>query len=339
MDHFKILKRSFTITWNYRALWVFGILLALTSASSGGSNGGTRSEIGPGESGPNIPVEWINGLIIAGIALACIVLLLIVVGAVVRYISETALIRMVDQHEGTGEKIGVRQGFRLGWSRLALRLFLMDLLIGVSTMVVFLLALLVAAAPLLVWLTDSEPARILGTVLAIGLAVLVIFAGIVVAIVLSLLLQFFRRAVVLENLGVLEGMRRGWQLVRQRLGDVVVMGVILFALGLGWAIVMIPVIILLLLVAVVVGGLPALLVGTIISLFTEGITPWIVAAIVGFPIFLLVIGAPSLFLNGLVETYRSSTWTLTYRELLALEVARPAAGPENNPPAELPSAA
>ena len=339
MDHFKILKRSFTITWNYRALWVFGILLALTSARSGGSNGGTRSGIGPGESGPNIPVEWINGLIIAGIALACIVLLLIVVGAVVRYISETALIRMVDQHEGTGEKIGVRQGFRLGWSRLALRLFLMDLLIGVSTTVVFLLALLVAAAPLLVWLTDSEPARILGTVLAIGLAVLIIFAGIVVAIVLSLLLQFFRRAVVLENLGVLEGMRRGWQLVRQRLGDVVVMGVILFAMGLVWAIVMIPVIILLLLVAVVVGGLPALLVGTIVSLFTEGATPWIVAAIVGFPIFLLVIGAPSLFLNGLVETYRSSTWTLTYRELLALEGARPAPGAENNPPAELPSAA
>ena len=40
MDHFKILRRAFQLTWSYRALWMFGILLALTTASSGVNSGG-----------------------------------------------------------------------------------------------------------------------------------------------------------------------------------------------------------------------------------------------------------------------------------------------------------
>ena len=63
----------------------------------------------------------ISALIAAGIALLLVVLVLAFVGAVVRYVSETALIRMVDQHEVTGEKLGVRQGFRLGWSPVSRR--------------------------------------------------------------------------------------------------------------------------------------------------------------------------------------------------------------------------
>jgi hypothetical protein len=34
MDAIKILKRAWHIVWNYRALWVFGILLALTAGST-----------------------------------------------------------------------------------------------------------------------------------------------------------------------------------------------------------------------------------------------------------------------------------------------------------------
>ncbi len=344
MDHIKILKRAFSITRDYRTLWVFGILLAITTAGRGGSGssgGGDNGGGGAFPSGgwPEISPEVINALIIAGIVLLLVVLLLAVVSAILRYVSETALIRMVDQHEANNEKLSVRQGFRLGWSRPALRLFLMDLLIGLSATVIFLLLLLISATPLLVWLTDSVPARVFGTILAVGLAVLVIFVAIAVGIALSLLLQFFRRAIVLENLGVLEGMRRGLQIVRQRLGDVVVMGLILFGLGLAWVIVTIPLIIVLVLAAAVLGGLPALLLGMIVGLFTEGALPWIVAAVVGFPIFFIIIAAPTMFLSGLVETYQSSTWTLTYRELLALESARPLPAGDSNPSPQLPAEA
>jgi hypothetical protein len=303
-------------------------------SSGGGGGGGT----GPGTfQWPEISPDVLTGLIVAGLVSLCVVVLLAVAAAIARYVAETALIRMVDQHEATGVKVSVRQGFRLGWSRAALRLFWMDFVIGLSVLIAFLLLVLLAASPLLVWLTDSTPARVLGTVVAVALAVVVIFVAIVAGIALSLLLQLWHRAVVLEDRNINAAVRRGWQLLRQRLGDVVVMGLILFALALAWTIVLVPVIFLLVAVAAIGGGLPALLVYAVGSLIAQGATPWIAAAIVGLPIFIVVMAIPLAVLGGLAQTFQSSTWTLTYRELLALEAARPAPGGDQ-PPAPLPAA-
>ena len=104
------------------------------------------------------------------------------------------------------------------------------------------------------------------------------------------------------------------------------MWLIMIGVGIGWAIMMLlgtillfPVVILLIIVGGVLGGLPALLIGGLASLFLEGAWPWIVGGVVGIPIFILVIGLPWLFLGGMMEVFKSSTWTLTYRELCALE--------------------
>jgi hypothetical protein len=113
-----------------------------------------------------------------------------------------------------------------------------------------------------------------------------IFLALIVAIALSLLIQFIRRACILEDLGVNAAFRRGLALVKQRLGDVIVMGLLMFGLGLGYAVLMIPLVILILLASLVVAGLPALLVAGIASLLLEGNAPWIVAAVVGGAIFL-----------------------------------------------------
>ena len=44
MNHINILKRALNITVNYRALWIFGMLLALTTGTqSFNSGGGTGS--------------------------------------------------------------------------------------------------------------------------------------------------------------------------------------------------------------------------------------------------------------------------------------------------------
>ncbi len=341
MDHIRILKRALAITTSYRALWVFGILLALTTSGGSGGPGGPSgggSDGGGGTGpvpfpGPELSPDMLTGLIVAGVVVLVVVLLLAVAGLIARYVAETALIRMVDQHETTGVKVSVRQGFRLGWSRAARRLFGMDLLVGLTGFVAFLLLLGVAAAPLLVWLTDSTPARVLGTVVAVALAVVVIFLVTLASIALSLLVQFWHRAVVLEDRPVRDALRRGWQLLRQRLGEIVVMGLILFGLGLGWTIVLVPVTFLLVAVAAISGGLPALLVYAIAGLVAQGATPWVAAAVVGVPIFFVIMAIPLAVLGGLMQTFQSSTWTLTYRELLALEAAQPA--PADLPPAPL----
>lgn len=334
MDHIKILKRAFSISLNYRVLWVFGFLLALTSARGSGNSGsggssGVRDFHGgqgfPPFTVPAISQQVINALITAGIVLACVVILLAIAGAILRYVSETALYRLVDQNEATGEKVSVSAGFRLGWSRRAFRLFLIDLLVGVVGITAFLLLLAIAAAPLLVWLTNSDLLKTLGTITGVGLIFLVIFLFILIAIVLSVVMQFIRRAAVLEDLGVFASFERGFGLVRRRPGDIVIMALIMFALGLAWAVVSILLFIFLLLAAVVLGGLPALLVGFITSLFTHGSLPWIVAAVIGLPIFLLVLVVPGSFVAGLVQTFISTTWTLTYREVLALGGTQPGA--------------
>jgi hypothetical protein len=49
---------------------------------------------------------------------------------------------------------------------------------------------------------------------------------------------------------------------------------------------------------------------------------------VGIPLFLLILIAPLLLLEGLKEIFVSSTWTLTYRELRALAGLEAEALPE-----------
>jgi hypothetical protein len=250
---------------------------------------------------------------------------LAVVSVVVRYVAETALIRLVDDHERTGERQSVRQGLRRGWSRAAWRLFLIDLVIGIPVAGAFFLLFLVALAPLLLWTTGSDAAGALGTVATVGLVFLLILLAIVVAVVLTLLTRFFRRVCALEGLGVIESIQQGYGVVRRHLKDVAIMWLIMAGVGLGVGVALFIVVILLLAVGVLLGGLPALLVGWLASSMFEGPMPWILAAAVGVPIFLLVLVVPLLFLGGLIEVFKSSVWTLTYRELRALERAEPEA--------------
>jgi len=323
MDHVQVLKRAWHMVWRYRALWAFGFILALTAGRS--SNNWVQYTFGNEDfSGRGLRLDRISPevgrtLLAIGIGLACLVVLLIIVGAIARYVAETALIGMVDDHEETGQKRSVRQGFRLGWSRSAFRLFLIDLLIGLPVAVAFILLSLLASAPLLLWATKSTAAGALGTATTIGLGLLVVLLAIVVAVILAVLKPFLRRVCVLEGLGVTESIRQGYAVVRHNLRDIGLMWLITFGLRIGWVIAMIPVVLLLLVVSGALGGLLALLAGGLTGLALEGAAPWVVAAVVGIPVFILMMAVPLALLGGLFETYLSSTWTLTYRELRAKE--------------------
>ena len=321
MDHVRILKQAWQITWRYRALWVFGVILALTTARSG-TGGPQFNSLGEDISSPSgefwipeISSEMVGALIAVIVGLLCLMLILMVVASIARYVAETALIRMVNDHAETGEQQRVRQGFRLGWSRAAWRLFLIDMLVNVPAILVLILLFAIAFAPLLLWTTDSRAAGALGTAVTIGLLILAILLAIVLGTVLSLLRCFFRRACALEELVVIESIRYGFNVIRRRLKDVAIMWLIMVGVGLGVGIAMIVVILLLMVAGALGGGLPALLVAGMTSQAMEGVTPWVLAAAVGIPIFLLVVGVPTLFLGGLIEVFKSSVWTLVYREL------------------------
>jgi len=316
MDHVGILKRAFRITRRYRVLWLFGILLALFS---GGGGSGPNVNI-PGGGQGRVPGGWPPGLTtpsvdpgaIAGIAIACccLLLLFVVAGIIVSYVARTALYRMVNEIEEMGESPSWREGFRLGWSKRALRIFGIDLVIGIPFAIAVVLLLALAFSPLLLLMVDSDALRVLGIVLTVGLALLAIGVLIIAGVIISVVTNFVHRQAALEGHSVGQSIVLGYQMVRANLKDSAVMWLLMLGVGFGWGIVMIPVFIIVLLLAAAVGGIPA----WIIWQATE--TLWL-TLLVGIPLFFLIMIPPLVFLNGLYLVFQSSVWTLTYRQFRA----------------------
>jgi hypothetical protein len=365
MNHKDILSRSWKLLWSYKVLWVFGIILALTTSSFpdqmfNGNNGGSSSPESEGytlESGDDFKAEfsefvedmltagdeffaetfnfsgdWVQAALTIGIVLGCLIFLLVVLGAVMRYVSETALIKLVDVNEASGEKHGLRKGFRLGFSAQAWRIFLANLAITLPTVIGFILLFGIALAPFFLWMTDNTTAAIIGTVAGIGLFFLMIFLAILVSAALSLLKRFVFRAVVLEDAGPVEAIRRGYQIVRENFKAVILMWLIMVGIGLGFALFMIPISLLMLAVSALTAGALGLGVGGITSLFSTNTISIIAGATAGAPVFLLLMITPLVFLSGLKETFVSTSWTLTFREVLALESIEPAIQEDQIPP-------
>jgi len=356
LNHMSILKRAWRILWSYRVLWIFGIILALTTGGggSGGSNGagyrgggdsgfqfdappGIRRELGEMGEGLEEFFEqaFSSGIVPAGIialvaGLACVGLLLIVVFTIARYVAENGLIRLVDDHEATGERRSVKEGFRMGWSRAAFRQWLIDLVITLPIVVVIILAIVLSLAPLLAWITEINIVGIFGTVMAIGLFFLVILAAIVIGTIAGLVKKLAFRAASIEGLGVFPSIGRGFQLLRENLKDVGLMWLIMFGIGLAFTVLMVPVVLLTLIIAGVACGMLFLGVGGVAGLLFSGIAWWVIAGIIGLSVFFLLVIIPMTFIGGLYEVYKSSVWTLSYRELIALASLADEAGPEDN---------
>jgi hypothetical protein len=344
MDHTKVLKRAWEILWHYRVLWVFGIIVVLCAVGTSGNptfnpGGGGDGYQGPetlpwtgeyqwenepfAEIMPEILGAWtvVAGAILAIIVgLCCLAIIVTVVKLIFLYIGETALIRMVDEYEETGEKHSIREGLRLGWSRTALRLFIIDLLTRLPGLLIALMlgVLVMGSLALMFWASDSVPVVVLAAVVLIGVAFLAILVGIVLGLAISLVRPLIFRVCAVEGLGVIDSIRVGFEFIKAHLGDTVIMWLIMVGLQIGWSIVMIPVVLILLLVGGLAAGLVGVSVGGLSSLIFEGAVPWILGIGIGLPIFIVIMAAPLVFLSGLAEVFKSSVWTLTYRELRAL---------------------
>jgi hypothetical protein len=369
MNTVKILKRAWQMVWTCRALWLFGAILALTTASAFyffpwrvQENADEWIKIKltedftikmPGEgltidlSTPeNISIwldsgksprevrnieEFLNEVISPNvwlilIEIATLLMVLIFLGPIARYVAETALIRMVDKVETTGAQLSLRQGLALGWSRRAGRLFLLDLSVFLLAALTFILVFLLALSPLLLIATGNILAIAIGAVGTfglLGLASSLLFVG---SVLLSLVMQPVKRACILDNLGITASLRKGFSVLRGHLKQVVSVWIIWIGIRILWmpvsfvaTILMAPLLLLTILLGMVAGAVSGIAVGGIASLFVEGATPWIMGAIVGSPILILVMISPMVFLGGLVQVYLSNLWTLTYRDLRGKE--------------------
>jgi hypothetical protein len=355
MNHTGIIKRAWRTLLRYRTLWLFGFVLAMTTFSwstlaimsrasdEDVSDAGIeitrrpgetfaeaierslKEELESGQDELDRLLEELLGISVAYdlsallVLVAAIIVAFYLVGRIARYLAETALIRLVDDYAGTGVQHTVRHGLRLAWSRTAWRLFFIELLINLVAAAAGLLLFALIFAPLPLWVEGEETTIWIGAIVTAGLFFLAVFLVILWAMGVALVKLMARRACALEGLGVTGAVYRGYTLVRQNLRKLLPLGLVTLGVNVGWPVLIGLLLVLLFGVGVLLGGLPALLVGSIASRVAAGETAIVLAAIIGAIILLLVLIAPLLLLGGMREVFISSMWTLTYRTLCDLE--------------------
>lgn len=315
MNYTAILKRAAEITWRHRALWLFGVLLALFGGSSGGSGGGgggagpsLQYQFGHGDlAGLQMPPE-VSVALVPFILLAALVFILVMIAlaVVVGYTARGALIGMVDEVERTGAT-SLSSGFRTGWARF-LRLFAIALVIGLPATIALMVLLIVLVAPpvgvIVFGVGQDMPAlAVLAGLAAVGLFLLWLVLAIVVGAVIEVLSEVMYRRAVLDLDDVFQSVREGYRVVRSNLREVGLTWLILFGIRLALNIVLMP-------VAILAFGLVAM----------PGFAAWAltgsaVAALVAALPLLLVIGAALVLAQGIYLVFHSAVWTLVYREI------------------------
>jgi len=304
MDFGYVLKRAWEIIWKYKILWIFGILASCGQASgSSGSNSGYR--FSANDVSPRIQ-EFFNQnpgitttLIILGIILAIVVVILaILLGTVGR----VGLIRGTVKAEQGADRLTFgelwRDGLTYFW-----RVFGLNLLLWVIIVIAIILL------------------SLLGVILAIGtlgifLVCLIPLLCLIVPIMwfISIIIEQANVALVVENLSITQSIERGWKVVRDNVGNMIVMGLILivgvsliggFVIGLPLLVVAIPAV-----AGIATGTSDAVRNGLILS-----------------GLFFIIYLPFLLLFSGILRAYISSAWTLTYLRLTNKPAPQPVMAP------------
>lgn len=292
----EVLTRAWQITWKFKVLWIFGILAGCSNGGGGGGGGGnTGYSSGPSEF--NLPPEirrfvsmmenlvaWVENNLWIFIVIGLAVLVLIVISIFLGTIGKIGLIKGSYQAEMGAEKLAFGELFSVSMPYFW-RVFGLSFLIW--------LAVLLLLVPLI----------LLG-VLTAGVVFLCLLPLICLLIPLGfavgIIIEQANRAIVLEDLGIFDGLKRGWEISRANVGPLIVMGLILFGISLVLGIVIaLPIFI------VVFPTIFAFAIGE-----GQSFTPLYVA------LACICLYAPvSWVLNGILNTFTQSAWTLTYLRL------------------------
>jgi membrane-anchored glycerophosphoryl diester phosphodiesterase (GDPDase) len=290
----EVLTRAWQIIWKHKVLWIFGILASCARGGGGGSSGGgnSRYQSGSGESpfsggqiesfmdkvGTFLQENW---WVIAIFVL--VILLLSLLSYFLGMMGRIGLIRGTAQADKGAETLTFAElwaeSLPFFW-----RIFGLNFLIGLAFFIIFI--------PL-----------ILFGVLTAGIGFLCIIPLLCVMVPISwavmAIVEQAQNAIVLEDLTMLDGFKRGWEIAKANVVPILIMMLIL---GVGSTILG-----LIIALPVIVAVVP-LIVGA--DKLQQSLTPvYITAAccVVYFPILLAF--------NGILTAYIQSTWTLTYLRL------------------------
>jgi hypothetical protein len=320
MNFGEVLLKAWQIIWKHKVLWIFGILAGC--ANGGGSNlTYTLNGSDYGKWSTNLPpsienyfsdfshaIPWIILGIIVTLVLVVLAIFLVTIGRI-------GLVRGVLKADG-GPNQAIKD-IKLTFGELFSgsipyfwRVFGLNLVVG----------LLIAAVIVLTVL-----ALIFGSILTLGLGLICLFPFICLMIpagwVIGLVVEQANNAIIIENLGIIDGLSRGWDVFRKNLGNILGMGLILLVIGFAAALLI---------------GLPLLLVsvplffGLMRSGFQEFYWNSLWISLVCLCIYLPFL----LVLSGMLSAYLKSVWTLTFLRLTVPPAPVEIIPPASEPPAE-----
>jgi hypothetical protein len=308
MDFGEILSKAWKTIWKHKILWLFGVL-----AGCGATTGGNASSRGSGGGAPTMPPpngDWGSSNIISPENQRAIqsffqriteippwVWIIVVLGVIALAIILSILFLML----GTLGKTGIIKGTGMADEA------------GEDEKPLSFGKILKGLKPhywkvLLLTFGYRLASFVIRLLLAIPIAIFVVctcFVGLFLMIPISWfilgMLEFSIIAIIEEDLGIFQGIGRAWQVIIKNLGNLIVMFLIL---GLGQIIVGI-----LLALPIFIIPIPLL-----VELFASGFESFLVGLIITL-ILGLIITPIVIFLQGVLRSYITASWTLTYRRV------------------------
>ena len=287
MDFGEVLSKAWQIIWKHKVLWIFGILTSCGGGSSASGNSGWRTSVQRNDWNfqpmvNNIP-EWQIALIIAIFLL--VIFVLVVLAVFLSTVGRIGMIRGTVQGDRDAERLSFGELFS-GSLPYFWRVFGLNLLVGLA----FALAVIIVVVPLVV--------SIIGWICLIPLICVLVPIGWFV----SVLTEQANIAIVTENLGLVDGLKRGYEVLISNLGPMIIMWLIL---GIGFS-----------LVGGLIIGLPIFfiigpaVIGAISgnnNVLGGGLVVTGLCLVAYLPVFIVA--------NGILQGYIRSAWTLTYLRL------------------------
>ena len=305
MGYGELISRAWQITANHRVFWLFGFLLALFGGSSS-SRFSPFSLLNPSFGAGNIPFLTVLSVTLLG-TLASLGLVWFVGGFVMRPVAATAIISM-GQHLEEGGHISAKTGWRFGWSWRAWQLFLIELIVRVSTSIIFAVAFAAAFMPLLLLMVDYQPLRLLAGFATLNLFCLWFTFFLISSLFIAPFIEICRRYVVLANISALNSLKHGYQLLRLKFRAFLGATLLMLLLNFGWYVASS-------IVNAIIGGL--LLASSVFGLMADDPAIAVLGGlamlgVIAIALLALLVWA---FASGIFLVFQLTFWTLAFREI------------------------
>ena len=224
MDYSGTLSRGWSITWRHKWMWLLTFIPALARLINLALSGAQqRTLLNDPSATPEVILSQMSGLIL----LNCVIFIVSLIIAIIGLATRGGLIAAVAGIE-RGEAFTFGRAFGAGWRKLLP-------LIGMSLLLVggFILLSIAVAMILLVVFSigafagagsqqgDSLLAG-LGLVGILGVCCAMILF-LIAALLVNLVYPFAFRGIVLRDLGVIDSIGHGWRVMRENLGEIILL--------------------------------------------------------------------------------------------------------------------